>query len=106
MTEAKVLELEDGWHVVTHGCHQVSVDADGVIWLAHHFSPEDVDDFVGAVLAAAELGAAKVGADRPADVPAVRPVDGPAALPRAAGGFTSEALRAARARVEARRAQA
>jgi len=95
---AKVLEVGGGWHVVTHGGVQVSVAPDGLVHPpGHHHRPEDSEDFIGALLAAAELGA-KIVADRPVDVipPVVaRPVGPAASLPR---GFTAEALAAARAR--------
>ena len=71
-----------------HRTFQVSVGPSGEITLPRTLRCEDVEDFIGAVSAAAELGA-QVGADHPVDVvptvipPVVtRPITGPAASPR------------------------
>jgi hypothetical protein len=94
---AKILEVEDGWHCITHGRFQVSVAPDGQIHLPRHLRPEDVvEDFVGAMTAAAELGAGLATQQRgPVPVTGtVVPVSSPAQaaasqLPR---GFAPEAL--------------
>ncbi len=55
--EANVKTLENGWSLVEYGCWSVSVGPDGLLMLPRHLVPEEVNDFVGACLAAAEVGA-------------------------------------------------
>lgn len=53
----KVTTIDSGWSLVESGSWQVSVSPDGLIMLPRHLSPEEVQDFADAVLAAAEVGA-------------------------------------------------
>lgn len=53
---ANVKTLENGWSLVEFGCWNVSVGPDGLVMLPRHLVPEEVEDFVGACLAAAEVG--------------------------------------------------
>jgi hypothetical protein len=54
--EATVQEVGD-WHLVTYGGWQISVAPDGLLMLPRHLHPRECDDFVGAVTAAAKVGA-------------------------------------------------
>jgi hypothetical protein len=54
--EAKVQTMDSGWSLVEYGCWSISVGPDGLLMLPRHLVPEDVQDFVGACLAAAEVG--------------------------------------------------
>lgn len=65
---ATVRPFPGGWYSVEHNDYQVSVAPDGLIHLARHISPEQAEDFVGALLAAREV-AAKIVAERGAGVP-------------------------------------
>jgi hypothetical protein len=62
---ARVTVLPNKWHLVEYGTWSVSVGPDAVIMLPRHVSPADVTDFVGAMLAAAEVGH-KIKADNEA----------------------------------------
>jgi hypothetical protein len=57
---ANVRILPGGWHVIDYGGWQVSVAPDGLLMLPRHLHPREVDEFVGAILAGAEVGAAVV----------------------------------------------
>lgn len=62
---ARVTVLPNKWHLVEYGTWSVSVGPDAVIMLPRHVPPTDVPDFVGAMLAAAEVGH-KIKADNEA----------------------------------------
>lgn len=55
--EVTVEQHPNGWSLVTVGCWQISVGPDGLIMLPRSLRPEDVEDFVCAAQAAAEIGA-------------------------------------------------
>jgi hypothetical protein len=54
--KAKVRTVPGNWHLVEYGNWQVSVGPDAMIMLPRHVHPREVEDFVGAMLAAAEVG--------------------------------------------------
>ena len=54
--KATVRKVPGNWHLVEYGNWQVSVGPDAMIMLPRHVHPREVDDFVGAMLAAAEVG--------------------------------------------------
>jgi hypothetical protein len=54
--EATVRKVEGNWHLVEYGTWQVSVAPDGLLMLPRHLHPDEVDDFVNAILAASEVG--------------------------------------------------
>ena len=54
---AEVERIATGWHLVTFGSWQVSISPDGLLMLPRHVKPSEVEEFVGACLAAAEVGA-------------------------------------------------
>jgi hypothetical protein len=45
----------DRWHLVEYGTWQVSIAPDGLLMLPRHVHPREVQDFVSAMLAAAEV---------------------------------------------------
>jgi hypothetical protein len=53
---ANVRTLDNGWSLIEYGGWSVSVGPDGLLMLPRHLAPEEVGDFVGACLAAAEVG--------------------------------------------------
>lgn len=57
--EATVQDIAGGYHLVTYGEWQVSVMNDGMISLPRIVRPQDVDDFVQAMLAAKPVGLAQ-----------------------------------------------
>jgi hypothetical protein len=62
---ATVIELPSKWSLVEFGTWSVSVSPDAMIMLPRHIPPDEVPDFVGAMLAAAEVGT-KIKADNEA----------------------------------------
>jgi hypothetical protein len=54
--EAKVQTFDNGWSQIEYGCWSISVGPDGLLMLPRHLAPEEVQDFVGACLAASEVG--------------------------------------------------
>ncbi len=54
--QAKIMQFEGGWHAVTYQRWQVSVAPDSLIMLPRHLKPTEVEDFIAAVRAAAEVG--------------------------------------------------
>jgi hypothetical protein len=58
MTEEKTAHVQsfpNGWHLVQYGNWEVSVAADGLLMFPRHIHPRDINDFVGTMLAAAEV---------------------------------------------------
>lgn len=63
MSEADdVTRLPNGWSLVRAGTWEVSIAPDGLIMLPRHVQPDEVDDFVAAMVRAAEVGAAQQAA--------------------------------------------
>jgi hypothetical protein len=54
--EATIQDIPGGYHLVTVGEWQVSVMNDGMISLPRIVRPQDIDDFVAAMLVAKEVG--------------------------------------------------
>lgn len=54
--EATVRKVEGDWHLVEYGEWQVSVAPDGLLMLPRHLHPDEVGDFVNAILAAGDVG--------------------------------------------------
>jgi hypothetical protein len=54
--EAHVRVVAGNWHLVEYGTWQVSVGPDGLLMLPRYVHPREINDFVGAMLAAAEVG--------------------------------------------------
>jgi hypothetical protein len=54
--EATIQDIPGGYHLVTVGEWQVSVMNDGMISLPRIVRPQDIDDFVAAMLAAKDVG--------------------------------------------------
>lgn len=54
--EATVRKVEGDWHLVEYGQWQVSVAPDGLLMLPRHLHPNEVGDFVNAILAAGDVG--------------------------------------------------
>src|SRR4051812_23715282 len=55
-TAEATVRTVDGWKLVEYGTWQVSVGPDGLLMLPRHLHPDEVDDFVNAILAAGEVG--------------------------------------------------
>lgn len=53
--EATIQHVPGGYHLVTYGEWQVSVMNDGMISLPRIVRPQDIDDFISAMLAAKEV---------------------------------------------------
>lgn len=54
--KATIESIPGGYHLVTCGGWQVSVLSDGMISLPRIVRPQDVDDFIGAMQAAKDVG--------------------------------------------------
>jgi hypothetical protein len=59
MTDTRVTALDVGWRLVSHGKIQLSVDPEGLIHFPRHLHPDDSEDFVAALAAASQVGAAQ-----------------------------------------------
>lgn len=59
-----------GWHLVEHGSWQVSVAPDGLLMLPRHLHPDEVNDFVRTIQAAAPVGKAVIVANETKTTPA------------------------------------
>jgi hypothetical protein len=61
----ELLSLPNGWHLITHGQAQISVDPAGLLLFPRHCTPDEAADWAAAIIRAAELGS-KIRADNQA----------------------------------------
>jgi hypothetical protein len=52
----ELLSLPNGWHLITHGQAQISLDPTGLLMFPRHCTPEETPDYCAAMTKAAEIG--------------------------------------------------